>query len=115
MKTVENTRVCGNCPIPDDGESALCESAANIANVDELDGIYQSTSEIVTTDDRIAIERGYLQDQEVSPNNIALVKKCADKILSGTCEFHNLDNQYAILSIWLYITSRPNKSLTTKY
>ena len=93
MKTVENTRVCGNCPIPDDSASILCESAANIANVDELDGIYPSTSEVVTTDDRLAIEQGYLRDQEVSPNNIALVKKCADKILSGTCEFRNLDSQ----------------------
>lgn len=93
MKTVENTRVCGNCPIPDDGASILFESAANIANVDEMGGIYQSTSEMVTTDDRIEIEQGYLLDQKVSPNNIARVKKCADKIMSGTCEFHNLDNQ----------------------
>lgn len=93
MKTGENTRICGNCPIPDDNSAALCESAANIANVEEMASIYHSTSELVNTDDRIAIEQGYLQDLEVSQRNIALVKKCADKILSGTCEFHNLEKQ----------------------
>lgn len=92
MKTGENTRICGNCPIPDDASAALCESAANIANVEDIDSIYHSTSELVSMEDRIAIEQDYLQDLEISQPNIALVKKCADKILSGTCEFHNLDS-----------------------
>ncbi len=92
MKTGENTRVCDNCPIPDDAPAALGESAANIANVEEMNSIYHSTSELVNMDDRIAIEQGYLEDMEISRRKIALVKKCADKILSGTCEFHNLDS-----------------------
>lgn len=93
MKNIEKTRICGNCPIPDDDSAVLCESAANIANVEETTGIIQSTFQMIDTQDRIAIEQDYMDDLDVSPQNFELVKKCADKILSGTCEFHSLDSQ----------------------